>query len=152
MAFSHHALPHVECARRWWRRQRVDERVRAWISRHLHDSNTLRLDMMLFVTVVMLSDDVDHHAYIQERNFSLASMARLRRSFVMNADHLRRLLCLRLASNLWLWSDSGRRAIIWMEKVVQIMKNRVVEGKLVVRPQRSVIGALVCVGRGHLHL
>jgi hypothetical protein len=73
-------------------RQRVQDRVSAWISAHLHDSNTLRLDMMLFVTAVMLSDDDVHRTYIRERNFSLASMARLRRSFVMNADHVRRLL------------------------------------------------------------
>jgi len=85
-------LHHLWCTPEDEARRALQAEVCSWISNRLHDSNTLRLDSMLFATSVMLSDEAIHASYVQQRNFSLASVGKLKKGFVMNADKVRELL------------------------------------------------------------
>ena len=85
-------LHHLWCTPKDEVRRALRKEVCLWISNRLHDSNTLRLDSMLFATSVMLSDEAIHASYVQHRNFSLASVGKLRKAFAMNADKMRELL------------------------------------------------------------
>ena len=85
-------LHHLWCTPEDEVRRALRKEVCLWISNRLNDSNTLRLDSMLFATSVMLSDEEIHASYVQHRNFSLASVGKLKKTFAMNADKMRELL------------------------------------------------------------
>ena len=85
-------LHHLWCTPEDEVRRALRAEVCSWTSNRLHDSNTLRLDSMLFATSVMLSDEAIHALYVQHRNFSLASVGKLKKAFAMNADKMRELL------------------------------------------------------------
>ena len=74
------------------RRQKLEERVTQWISKRLNDTNPSRINKLLSMMATMLSDEAVHRAYLKERNFSLASFARLHTSFLNDAERVAELL------------------------------------------------------------
>ena len=85
-------LHHLWCTPEDEVRRALRAEVCLWISNRLRDSNTLRLDSMLFATSVMLSNEAIHASYVLQRNFSLASVGKLKKAFAMDADKMRELL------------------------------------------------------------